>query len=134
MKRMIWKAECRMGNNDIDAQHRLLYAIANELIEIENPQNQEPEIKYLLRHLKDYVDTHFKYEEQFMEKHKYPNTTEHKQKHSKIVNEIKEALLNSRTLYQVKDNLENLMISWIQSHIMIEDKKLFDWAKLHKLV
>ncbi len=134
MRRMIWKKECRMGNDDIDAQHRLLYAIANELLEIDNPINQEPEIKYLLRHLKDYIDTHFKFEEQFMDKHNYPNILDHKQKHNKIINEMKEALLNSKTLYQVKDNLENLLIDWIQAHILIEDKRLFDWAKLHKIV
>jgi len=134
MRKMIWKAECRMGNDDIDAQHRLLYAIANELLEIDNPVSQELEIKYLLRHLKDYIDNHFKFEEQFMDKHNYPNIADHKMKHQKIIGEIKDALINSKTLYQVKDNLENLFIAWIQTHILVEDKRLFDWAKLHKIV
>lgn len=44
---------------EIDSQHRLLFAISNELLEISNPKSQEPEIKYLLRHLRDYVEKHF---------------------------------------------------------------------------
>ena len=50
MRRMIWTAECRMGFEEIDSQHRLLFAISNELLEISNPKSQELEIKYLLRH------------------------------------------------------------------------------------
>ncbi len=56
---------------EIDSQHRLLFAISNELLEISNPKSQEPEIKYLLRHLRDYVEKHFSFEEKFMEEKKF---------------------------------------------------------------
>lgn len=131
MRRMVWKAECRMGDDNIDSQHRLLYAIANELLEIADPTSQEHEIKYLLMHLKDYVDKHFMYEEQFMENNKYPYLSDHKQKHSKIVGEIKEAIQNAKSFFQLKDNIEDLVSSWIQTHIMIEDKRFFNWYRLH---
>ncbi len=134
MQRMIWSAKCRMGFDEIDSQHRLLYAIANELLEIENPVSQEPEIKYLLRHMKDYIDMHFKYEEELMAKHNYPGLAPHIQKHEKIILEMKESLVNSSTLAQLKNNLEDLLIAWIQTHIMIEDKRFSDWAKLHKII
>jgi len=123
-----------MGFEEIDAQHRLLFAIANELIDIENPRSQEPEIKYLIRHLKDYVDTHFSFEEKFMSEKMYPGLSEHKQKHQKIVSEIRDALTGAATMNQLKDNLENLLTAWIQSHILLEDKKFSDWAKFHKII
>jgi len=134
MRKMIWTADCRMGFEEIDSQHRLLFAIANELIEIENPRSQEPEMKYLIRHLKDYVDTHFSFEEKFMADKKYPGLNEHKQKHEMIVSEIRQALTGAASMTQLKDSLETLLIAWIQSHILLEDKKFSDWAKFHKII
>ncbi len=134
MQRMIWTANCRMGFEEVDSQHRLLYAIANELLEIENPASQEQEIKYLLRHLRTYIDSHFKSEEELMAQHNYPGLSTHKQKHEKIILEMKEALTSSKSLTQLKNQLEDLLIGWIQSHILIEDKRFSDWAKLHKII
>lgn len=133
MKRMIWTAECRSGFEEIDSQHRLLFAIANEVLEISNPKQQEPEIKYLLRHLRDYTENHFSFEEKFMEKNKFPGLNDHKLKHEKIIAEIRNALTTSESIGELKENLEDLLIAWVQSHILIEDKKFSDWAKFHKI-
>jgi hemerythrin-like metal-binding protein len=134
MRKMIWTADCRMGFDEIDSQHRLLFAIANELLDIDNPRSQEPEMKYLIRHLKDYVDTHFAFEEKFMADKKYPGLNEHEQKHQMIISEIRQALTGAGSMTQLKDSLENLLIAWIQSHILLEDKKFSDWAKFHKII
>ena len=134
MKRMIWTPECRMGIEDIDSQHRLLFAIANELIEIENPKSQEPEIKYLLRHLRDYIDTHFAYEEKLMLEKNFPGLEDHKLKHQKIIASMRDSLQSSNSLSQLKESLEDLLIAWIQSHILVEDKKYSDWLKFHKVI
>lgn len=134
MKRMIWTAECRSGFEEIDSQHRLLFAIANEVLEISNPKQQEPEIKYLLRHLRDYTENHFSFEEKFMEKNKFPGLKDHKLKHEKIIAEIRNALTTSESIGELKENLEDLLIAWVQSHILIEDKKFSDWAKFHKII
>ena len=69
-----------------------------------------------------------------MTKHNYPGSAAHKQKHERIINEMNEALVGSTSLAQLKSNLEDLLIRWIQSHISIEDKRFFDWAKLHKII
>jgi hemerythrin len=133
MKKLTWTPDCRLGYEDVDSQHRLLFAIANELIEIDNPQAQGPEIKYLLRHLREYVVDHFADEEKFLEKVKYPDLEEHKKKHAKIVEEIKDSIATSKNLVQLKQKLEDLLDQWIKQHILIEDKKYADWAKFHKL-
>ena len=131
---MFWTPECRMGIEDIDSQHRLLYAIANELLEIDNPKSQEPEMKYLLRHLRDYIDTHFTFEEKFMREKNFPGLEDHKLKHQKIIASMRDSLQSSNSLSQLKDSLEDLLIGWIQSHILVEDKKYSDWLKFHKII
>ncbi|PKL82237.1 MAG: hypothetical protein CVV24_11115 [Ignavibacteriae bacterium HGW-Ignavibacteriae-3] len=133
MKRMVWTSACRTGFEEIDSQHRLLFAICNELLEISNPNNQELEIKYLLRHLREYVENHFSFEENFMEEKKYPGTGEHKEKHEQIVSEINYALTGSATMNELKKKLESLLGSWVQEHILIEDKKFSEWAKFHNV-
>ena len=134
MRRMVWNINCRTGIEEIDSQHRLLFAISNELLEIDNPKSQEPEIKYLIRHLNDYVKSHFQYEEEWMQKNNFPGFSDHKQKHDNIISEINNAIINSTTMTQVKENFENLLDGWIQSHILVEDKKYSDWAKFHKII
>ena len=131
---MVWNINCRTGIEEIDSQHRLLFAISNELLEIDNPKSQEPEIKYLIRHLNDYVKSHFQYEEEWMQKNNFPGFSDHKQKHDNIISEINNAIINSTTMTQVKENFENLLDGWIQSHILVEDKKYSDWAKFHKII
>lgn len=134
MRRMVWNINCRTGIEEIDSQHRLLFAISNELLEIDNPKTQEPEIKYLIRHLNDYVRSHFQYEEEWMQKNNFPGFSDHKLKHDNIISEINNAIIRSATMTQVKENFENLLDGWIQSHILVEDKKYSDWAKFHKII
>lgn len=134
MRRMVWTPECRMGYDEIDSQHRLLFAISNEILEIGNPKSQEAEIKYLLTHLRDYVEKHFTYEENLMKEKLFPRLNEHKEKHQKIVSEINNSLINSSSMSQVKEKLETLLDAWVQSHILIEDRKFSDWSKFHKII
>ena len=134
MRRMVWNAKCRTGIEEIDSQHRLLFAISNELLEIDNPKNQEPEIKYLIRHLNDYVKSHFQFEEEWMEKNNYPGLIEHKEKHHKIISEINSVLTGSVTMTELRDSFGTLLDGWVRSHILVEDKKYSDWAKFHKII
>lgn len=133
MKRMIWTSACRTDFEEIDSQHRLLFAIANELLDIRNPAKQELEIKYLLRHLREYVEKHFSYEENFMREKNYPGLNGHKEMHERIVSEINNSLTESSTIGELKEKLETLLGNWVQSHILIEDKKFSNWAKSKNL-
>lgn len=134
MQKLKWTAECRLGNDEIDSQHRLLFAIANELIEIENPKMQAPEMKYLLNHLKNYIETHFAFEEKFMQELKYPGFDEHKKKHDTINRELFETIKQSQTFTELKSNLDTLLDMWIRTHILMEDKKYSNWCKSHGIL
>ena len=79
---MKWTQDCRLGISVIDSQHRLLFAIANELLDIENPLEQQLEFKYMNDHLRNYADDHFQTEEKFMEDIKYSERKEHLKKTS----------------------------------------------------
>jgi hemerythrin len=126
---MKWDKNCRLGNPVMDSQHRLLFAIANELLEISNPAEEMPEIKYLFYHLNDYVRGHFKEEEEYMAKIKYPGLEAHKEKHSLIVHDLNNTIRRGRDVFEIKGRLYDLLNTWIYEHILIEDKKYATWAR-----
>ena len=127
--RMKWTKECRMDVDEIDAQHRLLFAIGNELLEIEDPVNEAKEFKYLFQHLTHYVDTHFQAEEKFMKEIGYPYLDKHIKHHEAIINEINTTVKSASNLVQLRKKLETLIRSWIQNHILAEDKAYAIWYK-----
>lgn len=128
MRKISWTPECKTGFDEIDSQHRLLFAISNELLDIENPLRQQDEIKYMLHHLLDYVDKHFKTEESYFEKHNYPGLSEHRQRHNEITSEIKKVVSEAKSLTELKHSLDTMLENWIKVHVLLEDKKFSKWA------
>lgn len=126
-KVMKWDKHCRLGLDDMDTQHRLLFAIAGELDEIHNPEEQGPEIKYLINHIRKYVNEHFAYEEAFLEQNNYPDLEKHKEMHKTIVEEINHTLTKSKDLSSLLDQLRYLMTVWIKEHILETDKRYAMW-------
>ncbi len=125
---MQWSPECKTGFDEIDSQHRLLFAISNELLDIENPVKQQDEVKYLLHHLIDYVDKHFKTEEEYFSKHSYPGIKDHKERHIDISKQIRQVVTESKNMTELKEHLDTMLDQWIRVHVLIEDKKFSVWA------
>ncbi|MEW6652172.1 MAG: bacteriohemerythrin [Bacteroidota bacterium] len=128
MRKLQWTQECKTGFDEIDSQHRLLFAICNELLDIENPSKQQDELKYLLHHLVEYVEKHFRTEEEYFAKHSYPGIKEHKVRHVEISNQIREVITLSKSMAQLKEQLDTMLDKWIRVHVLIEDKKFSVWA------
>ncbi len=124
---MKWTKECRLGIVDIDSQHRLLFAISNELLDIENPLEEQLEFRYLIDHLRKYVEEHFQFEIKFLEDNQYPDLENHLIKHKEIIQEINDILKSGTDLYKLKEQLQSLMSRWIKEHICGEDKKYSRW-------
>lgn len=134
MRKMVWTPECKTGFEEIDSQHRLLFAICNELLDIENPNKQQDEIRYLFHHLIDYVDKHFATEEAFFQKHNYPGFKEHHDRHEEIKKEITHTIKESKSMTELKDKLDTMLENWIRVHVLIEDKKYSAWASMKNLI
>ena len=127
--KMKWDKGCRLGIHEIDSQHRLLFAIAGELYEIEKPEDHGPEIRYVIDHIRKYVNEHFIFEEQAMEQSGYPGFQDHREAHRKIVEEINHTLTSSKTLASLKYQLEYLMTVWVREHILAEDRQFAIWHR-----
>ncbi len=104
-----------------------MFAIANELLDINNPMEQQLEFKYMIDHLRSYVEEHFQSENKFMEDIQYPEREEHMKRHVSIIEEINNTLKSSKDLRTLKEGLQLLMSKWIKNHICEEDKRYSKW-------
>lgn len=123
---MEWKDEYKLGIPIIDEQHKKLFEISENLTYI----HEINELKEIFLFLDEYLNFHFKTEEKLMEKYNYPYLEEHK----KIHNELKEKIEGYIELYfmgnsSVLDDLEELIIQWIETHILGEDKKYYSYIR-----
>ena len=133
-----WKAEFSVGVSEIDAQHKRLFAIINQMDDIAKSKKGKLLLYYrdlvkLLDELGDYAVTHFYDEEMAMEECGCPDFEAHKMKHEVFSDEmanIKENLVsdpkfkeNEEKLAEVVDKLNKFLGTWLTKHILIEDMK-----------
>ena len=129
---IIWKDVYSVGNEIIDKQHQKIFEILSKL---ENAQLHEKEIllKETLQEFSDYVNTHFKTEETFMERWGVPEDylKAHKREHllEKIaVNNLIEKHYKSEELFlsvELVDELKN----WVISHVLGTDREYIPYIK-----
>ncbi|WP_228036818.1 bacteriohemerythrin [Cuspidothrix issatschenkoi] len=120
-----WRPEYETGNNIIDEQHKSLFSTINALNSAMLEGQGEALLEKTLDSLKDYTIVHFDTEEKFMLDHKYPDYTEHKQKHealkAKVLSFEKK---NYDDLSKLTNAVSHFLTDWLIHHIKDEDKKM----------
>lgn len=123
-----WKERYRLGNEEVDKQHRKLFEIgarAYELARLDDAYDRYDDIMEVLQELLDYAQYHFRYEESFMEKHNFEHLPKHAKEHAYFVAKVKSLLSRDideeqeQTLQEITDFLSQ----WVSTHIMFEDRK-----------
>jgi len=123
MTKLAWKDEYCIGNETIDAEHKRLFDIANEILNINNPLMETPRISLLVKELYGYMREHFEHEEAHMESISFDEIEEHKTMHRSIVIEMNDVLKMSKDYMQLDNLLVILMKEWVLKHIAEEDVK-----------
>lgn len=124
-----WKDDFLVGIDEIDEQHKKLFAIANKAYELLNNDlyvDKYDRIVSIIEELKDYTVFHFTFEEEYMMKIKYKKFFTQKIQHESFMKKINEINLNEIDSDQDKSLLELLdfIINWISNHILIMDKQI----------
>ena len=122
-----WKKEYAIGIAKLDKQHKKILKILNQVIERQTMQGDEREIGSILDNLQDYSKVHFRAEEEYMLKHRFPGYEEQRNEHNQFIDRLLEAqreYLKHGQLTSV--NLFNFVWDWFSQHILKLDKKLSD--------
>jgi hemerythrin len=115
-----WREAFRMDIASVDAEHRSLFALVEELGMATAQESIEQ--------LNQYVISHFSNEEKLMEGSHYPDLAEHRVQHrhlTALVAHYQHTVVE--WLPALVEELRRLLASWLQSHICIHDLAFGQW-------
>ncbi len=124
MTEFTWKDEYSLGNAQIDAEHQRLLELANAVATLANSGERMARIKENIVALYDYVQTHFRHEEEYMLQLGYPQYEEHRKLHEGIIAEMNTIMKHSGNLDALVYKFKRLMHVWVLEHILTEDSRI----------
>jgi hemerythrin len=130
MSMFTWKDNFNIGVAEIDAQHRRLYSLADELYAAMFTGKGKDVMEPVLRNLVDYTKTHFAAEERLMQKCVYPDYQAHKMQHIEMTNKV----LQLQRDFQAGKNMITIEVmeflsNWLRHHIAGSDRKYVPFVK-----
>lgn len=119
-----WNSNFSVSHKELDSQHMKLFEMLDQF---HNQTLKDPDDKksyqVLIKNMKDYASFHFKLEEEYMEKMKFPFLGIHKVKHNQFIEKINDydyRLKNGTPI--LASELITFIKEWLTRHIYIEDK------------
>ena len=127
---MPWSSEIAVGLSDVDEQHRWLVDRINQLhSELSEIAPRSSVIADVLEELMDYTMNHFIMEEEWFERHAYPDTAAHKAQHNKFTGTIMNALTDFEDGQHISTDILEFLKHWLTQHIMRTDKAYVPFLK-----
>lgn len=120
------------GISAMDAQHAQLIDMINRLYEAMRSGRASDASGQILTELMDYAHTHFSSEEVLLEKMGYPNLAEHKEVHTKLLQEVADYQRQYQTGKINAFSLLNFLKNWLMKHIADHDVAYGEFDRLHR--
>jgi hemerythrin-like metal-binding protein len=117
-----WEESYRLGLNEIDEQHKVLFDIMNELWMAIVRRAGNTEMLGIVNELERYTVSHFSEEERFMQSMNYSSYQTHCAQHAHFVERIhaaRQSLLDGK---QIDLELLHFLRDWLVHHIGSEDR------------
>lgn len=123
MAHIQWKDRYNINFREIDAQHRGLLDLLNELSDHFDGGRHPAEVARIFEALEDYAATHFSSEERYMQAAGYPRLAPHRQEHAAFVVRLRQL----KTAYdpadpRLVDETWNFLRDWYLNHITKSDQ------------
>lgn len=125
-----WDESLSVGVNAFDEDHRKLIGFINELHMGLVSGAKEPVMRDILNGLVNYTKEHFRREEDLMARNSYPALPEHREKHSKLVEQVMEyqsQFQKGNASFSLE--LMSFLREWLITHIQGTDKLYRDFFK-----
>lgn len=124
-----WDQRFSVGNDELDHQHKQLFHLINILEE--STDDSTKLLENTLMQLVDYLETHFKAEENYMKEIQYPNLEKHHQEHAEFVMTtlkfVKSFQKNGKV---IKGDVISYLKDWLLTHILHSDVKFAKYANV----
>lgn len=125
MSLMVWNDKLSVGVPSIDAEHKKLVGMVNELYDAIQAGHGKDVLSKILDGLIDYTATHFAHEERLFAETGYPAAAEHKKLHDDLKKQVLEIQAKFKSGASGTLSLEvlNFLKNWLIVHIQGTDKK-----------
>lgn len=124
MEYISWDNKFSIKNDAIDAQHKKLINMINDVQRALNSGSSRKDISNIFNNMVEYTKEHFSYEENLFSQYSYHYGIKHKIAHSNFIIKTLELygdFVNNRGVDL--ESLLDFLINWLQKHILIDDKK-----------
>ena len=113
-----WLDEYSLGDPEIDAQHKYMFRLANEI-----QYSQPSETEQYAHKLYNYTKWHFRDEENRFAEMKSPLLTEHMKLHNELINALDKVIQKGLSTEEDLERLKAFYLKWLVDHILYQDRK-----------
>jgi hemerythrin len=120
------------GIDDIDRQHRELFARIGALLDAARDRRSKEEVLRTMEYLGEYAVDHFAAEEREMDRTEYPRAEGHRLEHRQFVKELevlRQELATEGPTVLFIIRVGNRVTEWLREHIYRTDKLLGEWLR-----
>ncbi|KAF7599676.1 MAG: hemerythrin [Candidatus Dactylopiibacterium carminicum] len=120
-----WTPDLSVGNEQIDDDHRQLFALLDRLNKDMSTGQVNQETQSIVDALRNYTETHFSREEAFMREIDYAHYATHKAEHDRFVSEV--CALQSRVARGARTaqlDIDQMLAAWLREHVLVRDMAL----------
>lgn len=124
MELFAWSEEYSVGVVELDAQHKKLFSLVNELHEAMAAGQGKEALERTLASLINYTRSHFAAEERFMKASGYPKFLQHKAEHEALTKKVLDYQKSYRTgKIALSIEVMDFLKGWLRQHVMASDKR-----------
>lgn len=119
-----WSEKYRLGIEAVDRQHRQLFQLIAKLGRLVDVQASPGEIQAAIAQFVRWAEIHFASEAMLLEATGYPGLEAHVNEHAAFLKTLGRnvELADSRPLAVTEAKVSALLTTWLQNHILKEDK------------
>ncbi|MDD2308298.1 MAG: bacteriohemerythrin [Desulfuromonadaceae bacterium] len=123
-KAVEWNASYATGVSKYDEQHKILFTMINDLADAMQQKKSKDAVGRVLNGLAEYTINHFADEERSFAQTHYPEETQHKALHKKLLDQVSELIgkFNAGEPLIAQDVI-NFLQDWLINHIQGVDKR-----------
>jgi hemerythrin len=119
-----WKDIYSTGIHSVDAQHRNLFAVAEDLYAAMTNGQGRAAVGRTLDRMVQYTASHFAHEERLMRLHNFPDFEAHKAEHDKLTAQVLQFQADFRAgKATITVQLLHFLRDWLQKHIQGSDQQ-----------
>jgi hemerythrin len=133
MDRFAFTDDLLTGMDDIDAQHRMLFEFANQVVDPTTQRGADASFFTSLAFLSEYVQYHFAAESLAMQQANYPARETHLAAHAvfrRTIAELLEVSLETVDITELRLQLREAVTGWLAHHVRTADKALAQYLRL----